>query len=204
MENKILIFGAGGLCKQILNNNNINDNYFIYQDEYQDEPLFDEFFKNYKTSTAIDDSFTHFIVGVSGPKNREKITDFLIQKGLKPINFINSKRGESATIKNNVIILQDVFIEPCVSIDTGSLINVGSKIFHDVKIGRFCEIAPQSCLLGAVQIGDYTFIGAGSIVLPKVKIGKNCVIGAGSVVTKDIPDNQVWLGSPAKFTRCNT
>ena len=38
-------------------------------------------------------------------------------------------------------------------------------------------------------------------VCPGVKIGKNCVIGAGSVVTKDIPDNSLALGVPAKVIR---
>ena len=45
------------------------------------------------------------------------------------------------------------------------------------------------------------FIGAHSIVLKGVTIGKHSVIGAGSVVTKNIPDNEVWAGNPARFIR---
>lgn len=41
-------------------------------------------------------------------------------------------------------------------------------------------------------------IGASSVVLPNVRIGNNVIIGAGSVVTKDIPDNVVCAGNPAK------
>jgi len=44
-------------------------------------------------------------------------------------------------------------------------------------------------------------IGAGSIILGGVTIGENSMIGAGSVVTKDIPPNEIWFGSPAKFVR---
>lgn len=43
-----------------------------------------------------------------------------------------------------------------------------------------------------------TFVGANSVILPGVTIGSNVVIGAGSVVTKDISDNCVAFGSPAK------
>lgn len=50
-----------------------------------------------------------------------------------------------------------------------------------------------------VKIGNRVFIGAGSIVLPGVTIGNDVIVGAGSVVTKDIPDNAVVAGNPAKF-----
>ena len=43
---------------------------------------------------------------------------------------------------------------------------------------------------------------ASTTVLPKVKIGKNVIIGAGLVVTKDIPDNCMTLGIPAKVMKC--
>lgn len=52
--------------------------------------------------------------------------------------------------------------------------------------------------VGCVTIGDDVFIGAHAIVLPNVRIGNRVIIGAGSVVTKDIPDNSVAVGSPAK------
>lgn len=50
-----------------------------------------------------------------------------------------------------------------------------------------------------VCIGNRVFIGASSIILPGVTIGNDVIIGAGSVVTKDIPDNTVFAGNPAKF-----
>jgi acetyltransferase-like isoleucine patch superfamily enzyme len=44
-------------------------------------------------------------------------------------------------------------------------------------------------------------IGAGSIILGGVEIGQNAMIGAGSLVTQNIPSNELWYGSPAKFVR---
>lgn len=52
--------------------------------------------------------------------------------------------------------------------------------------------------VGRIDIGDDVFIGAMSIILPNVKIGNRVVIGAGSIVTKDIPDNSIAAGNPAK------
>lgn len=53
--------------------------------------------------------------------------------------------------------------------------------------------------LGTVNIGNNVFIGASSTILPGVNIGNNVVIGAGSVVSKDVPDNSVMAGNPARF-----
>lgn len=52
--------------------------------------------------------------------------------------------------------------------------------------------------IGTIQIGNNVFIGANSVVLYNVKIGSNVIVGAGSVVNKDIPDNSVVAGVPAK------
>jgi len=53
----------------------------------------------------------------------------------------------------------------------------------------------------SVFIGNNVFIGAHVTILKGVHIGKNSIIGACSVVTKDIPNNEVWAGNPAKFIR---
>lgn len=50
-------------------------------------------------------------------------------------------------------------------------------------------------------IGSRCFIGANSIVMPGVRIGNNCVVGAGSVVTKDVPDNCIVAGNPARIIK---
>ncbi|MFP7478914.1 acyltransferase [Terribacillus saccharophilus] len=52
--------------------------------------------------------------------------------------------------------------------------------------------------IGKVEIGNNVFIGANSTILPNVNIGNNVVIGAGSVVSRDVPENTVVAGNPAK------
>ncbi|UAB84825.1 acyltransferase [Zunongwangia sp. SCSIO 43204] len=53
----------------------------------------------------------------------------------------------------------------------------------------------------AVVIKDNAFLGACSMILKGVTVGENSIVGAGSIVTKDIPDNQIWAGNPAKFIK---
>ena len=51
---------------------------------------------------------------------------------------------------------------------------------------------------GCIEIMDNVFIGTGTIIMPNIKIGPNAIIAAGSVVTKDVPENTVVAGIPAK------
>ena len=52
--------------------------------------------------------------------------------------------------------------------------------------------------IGRVQIGNRVFVGANTTILMNTRIGDDVIVGAGSVVTKDIPDNSVVAGNPAK------
>ena len=52
--------------------------------------------------------------------------------------------------------------------------------------------------LGCIELGNNVFVGARATILYDVKIGSNVIIGAGSLVNKDIPDNSVACGVPAR------
>jgi acetyltransferase-like isoleucine patch superfamily enzyme len=52
-----------------------------------------------------------------------------------------------------------------------------------------------------ITIGRNVWIGSNATVLPGVTIGDNAVVAAASVVTKDIPDNAIVVGSPARVAR---
>jgi maltose O-acetyltransferase len=52
-----------------------------------------------------------------------------------------------------------------------------------------------------VQIGDGCWIGARSILLPGVTLGRRVLVAAGSVVTRDVPDDSLVAGNPARVVR---
>lgn len=77
-------------------------------------------------------------------------------------------------------------------------------VAHNVIIGEGCLIGPKVCILGSVEIGNGTIVWSGAIIHQGVKIGNNCVIGANSYVRHDVPDGELWYGSPATFIKPNT
>lgn len=70
---------------------------------------------------------------------------------------------------------------------------------HDGGVALFRNEYPGFNVYGRIEIGNNVFIGLNSMILKNVKVGNNVVIGAGSIVNKDIPDNVVVAGVPARI-----
>lgn len=73
----------------------------------------------------------------------------------------------------------------------------GVKVLSDLgyfKGERMDIIAP-------ITVGNNVYIGTGAYIMPGVNIGDNCVIGAGAIVTRDIPENSVAVGVPARVIK---
>ena len=80
----------------------------------------------------------------------------------------------------------------------------GVVIEDNVQIGSHCSIYSASTIdesYGKVLLRNNCRIGSHSTILPGVSIGRNSIIGAHSLVNKDIPDNVVAFGVPAKVLR---
>jgi len=113
----------------------------------------------------------------------------------------NSLIGDNVKIGMGSIIGPGVIITCDVNIGKHVIINIGSTINHDVQVGDFVTISPGVSIAGNVVIGNRSFIGIGAKIANKVNIGEGVFIGAGAVVTKDIPDNVLAVGVPAKPIR---
>ena len=112
-----------------------------------------------------------------------------------------------ADCPENIHLWKEVFINSGCKFQAQGGIYIGDKslIGHNTVIATINhEINPEmrrDLIPSRVTIGNNVWIGSGSIILPGVSIGDNSIIGAGSVVTKNIPDNCVAAGNPAKIIK---
>ena len=90
--------------------------------------------------------------------------------------------------------------------DIGSFTYINSRygveIQDNVQIGSHCSIYSHSTIdkkQGKIILKKNCKIGTHSTIMPNVTIGENSVIAAYSFVTSNVPDNELWIGNPAKF-----
>ena len=84
------------------------------------------------------------------------------------------------------------------------IFNTNSTVDHDCKLGNGVHIMGGASISGRVKIGDFCNIGTNATILPDISIGEKSFIGAGAVVTKDVLNNQVVYGVPAKPMKINS
>jgi UDP-2-acetamido-3-amino-2,3-dideoxy-glucuronate N-acetyltransferase len=116
--------------------------------------------------------------------------------------------GDNCNICAHSFIENDVKIGDNVTVKCGVYLWDGITIEDNVQIGPNVTFtndkyprAKTEFILQRTLIKKNASIGAGSTILGGLTIGENAMIGAGSLVTKDIPANELWVGSPAKFVR---
>jgi len=117
--------------------------------------------------------------------------------------------GKNCNINAHVLIENDVIIGDNVTVKSGVQLWDGTRIEDGVFIGPNAtftnDLIPRSkkypeSFLG-ITLKQGCSIGANATLLPEITVGVNAMVGAGAVVTKNVPDNAVVTGNPAKIIR---
>ncbi len=147
-----------------------------------------------------------YFVGSIG-KSRQQIVRFFAQhfdiqpQQYTPLIHPSSVCALTTEIGSGVHISPLSVIAPYAQLGDFTVINRNVSIGHHTVLGDFVTFNPGTNIAGCCQVGKAVTVGTGATILDSIKIGAGSIIGAGSVVTKDIPENVIAYGVPAKIIR---
>lgn len=147
---------------------------------------------------------SEFFVAIGNSRIRNKYLDCLVEKEASIATLIHPSAclGHSVKVGYGTVIMAGVVINPDTCIGKGVIVNTASSIDHDNIIGNFSHISVGAHVAGTVHVKEHVWIGAGATISNNVTICEACTIGAGAVVIKDIEEQGVYVGVPAKKV-CN-
>ena len=207
------IYGSGGLGCEVLDTAlRINDTTetwekIVFIDDFRKEAVvngaevftFDEF----KCDFPFDNA--KIVISVGEPMIRrtlrEKVTSngYRLQTVVHPSAFV----GTETELGGGVIVQYGSFVSCNVKICDNVLIQPIATVGHNSTIGRDVVISSFAAISGICRIGEETYIGVSVPVKENISIGANSIVGMGSVVLRDIPENVVALGNPARAMKIN-
>ena len=212
----IIILGTAGNCIDILET--INDiNKASERPKYRCVGFLDDNQGNWGSkiygievlgplSSAPQYSDALFVNGIGSPFNFWKKED-IISKTNIPIGKFETIIHPSAIVSKTSIICLGTVIFPNVTVATEALIGnhviilPNSVVNHDDIIGDYTCITSGVNISGGVVIGKSCYIGTGTSIKSDITIGRYSLIGMGSIVIRDVPENTVVVGNPARYLR---
>ena len=116
---------------------------------------------------------------------------------------------EGVEIGDNAVIMMGAILNIGAKVGDGTMIDMGAILGGRATVGKRCHIGAGAVLAGVIEppsatpvtVGDNVLVGANAVILEGVQIGAGAVIAAGSIVTRNVPENAVVAGAPARVIK---
>lgn len=142
------------------------------------------------------------VIGVGDNQVRMRIFDRCKREGISILEAVvhpSAVISPSAVIEDGTVVGALVVVNASAYVGKNIILNTGSIVEHECIVGDHAHIAPNVSLGGACSIGHLSFIGTAAVILPRKTVGNLCTVGAGAVVTRDVLDDTVVCGVPARI-----
>jgi sugar O-acyltransferase (sialic acid O-acetyltransferase NeuD family) len=150
-----------------------------------------------------DRGIRHVLLGFGDCKMRLELTEYLEARGfsLPVMAHPRSTVAADAVLGSGTVIAAGAVVNPGATLGRSVIVNTLASVGHECRIGDAVHVSPGANLAGRVTVGRATQIGIGAKVIERIQIGAGVVVGAGAVVVRDIPDDAVAYGVPARVMR---
>lgn len=140
-------------------------------------------------------------IAVGGNRERRHLQQHLVREGFEAVRVIDPTAVvlSDVDIGAGTLVLDHSHVGVGSRLGSGCLVSVGTVVGHDCTLGDYVHLTPGALLGGCVCIGEESFVGLGASVLPGVTVGRRVTVGAGAVVVRDLPDDVVAAGVPARI-----
>lgn len=146
-----------------------------------------------------------FILAIGEPNVKDIVFEKVCKAGadVTSLMFPDFIMPRSTVYGKGLVVHKASGLPPCSEFGNNVLIQGKAVMGHDLKVGDNVVISSLAFVGGNTTIGRNTYIAPGSLIRNGINIGENAIVGMGAVVTKDVPDNAVVVGNPAKIMRYN-
>jgi sugar O-acyltransferase (sialic acid O-acetyltransferase NeuD family) len=206
-KHKLIIVGAGGHAKVVIDIIELQGNYAIaglLDDDIKRKGI--DFFGYPILGTRADlpalysAHLRHAIVAIGNNASRAAAASELDQLGWRFADAVHpgASIGRGVTIGAGSVVMAGCVVNADAHLGDHVIINTGATIDHDCRIEGAVHIAPGCHLCGGVSVGQGSLLGAGTAVTSGVNIGSRVIVEAGSTVISDVADEARVSGSPAR------
>lgn len=202
---KLIMIGAGGYAKSVLD----SIDYF----NYKMVGFVDQFSTNSEhlgypilahELEDIENKYNYYYFISIGDNERRKMWfDRLKNLGLKTMNVVDRSAivSEHASIGTGCFIGKMAIVNSKAIVGDNCIINTKALVEHGCAVDAHANMSTNSVINGDVYVGEGTFVGSSSVVVGQLKIGAWSIVGAGAVVTRNVGNNLVVAGVPAKIIK---
>lgn len=208
-KKKLILLGGGGHCKSVIDVAESAGYNIIGVLDIPEEV--GKFVLNYKVLGTDDDiplyvDKAEFMITVGQIKSsviRKQVADKVKAAGgyLATIIAPDAYVSKYAEVGEGSIIMHRAFLNAEVKVGKNVIINTLANLEHEVEIGDFCHLSTGVMICGNVKVGNDVFIGSQSVVNQGLEIADGSVIGSLTCVNRNISENGIYAGNPARFIK---